>query len=63
MRIILYIIAFYFIYRLIRYILTRYTQKEQIQKEYYTIDEYGSLRKEKDITNEVRIINEKKLNE
>jgi hypothetical protein len=37
--------------------------ESQTQKEYYTIDEYGIPRKEKDITNQVKIIEEKRFNQ
>jgi hypothetical protein len=37
--------------------------ESKTQKEYYTIDEYGIPRKEKDITNQVKIIEEKRFNQ
>lgn len=63
MRILLYLFIFYLIYRFVKYVLTKNIKQDHTQKEFYTYDEYGSLRREKDITNEVKIIEEKKLND
>lgn len=62
MRIIIYLLIFYFIYKVVKYFLKK-KNNSHTQEEYYTYDEYGNLRKEKDITNQVRIISEKNLTE
>lgn len=62
MRLIIYLILFYLIYRIVKFVITSSTKKSHTQKEYYTYNEYGFPRKEKDITNEVKILEEKRLN-
>jgi|YNPMSStandDraft_1061717.scaffolds.fasta_scaffold14311_3 hypothetical protein len=62
MRLLIYILIFYLIYRVVKYFINNKIES-QTQKEYYTIDEYGIPRKEKDITNQVKIIEEKRFNQ
>ena len=62
MRLLIYILIFYLIYRVVKYFINNKIES-QTQKEYYTVDEYGIPRKEKDITNQVKIIEEKRFNQ
>jgi hypothetical protein len=62
MRLLIYILIFYLIYRVVKYFINNKIES-QTQKEFYTIDEYGIPRKEKDITNQVKIIEEKRFNQ
>jgi len=62
MRLLIYILIFYLIYRVVKYFIINKIESHT-QKEYYTIDEYGIPRKEKDITNQVKIIEEKRFNQ
>jgi hypothetical protein len=62
MRLLIYILIFYLIYRVVKYFINNKIES-QTQKEYYTIDEYGIPRKEKDITTQVKIIEEKRFNQ
>jgi len=62
MRLLIYILIFYLIYRVVKYFINNKIESKT-QKEYYTIDEYGIPRKEKDITNQVKIIEEKRFNQ
>jgi hypothetical protein len=62
MRLLIYILIFYLIYRVVKYFINNKIESNT-QKEYYTIDEYGIPRKEKDITNQVKIIEEKRFNQ
>ncbi|MCS7204513.1 MAG: hypothetical protein NZ853_02330 [Leptospiraceae bacterium] len=55
LRWILYIVIAYLVYRVIRYLL-----KPKEKKYYYVVDEKEGLRKERDITSEVKVIEEKR---
>ncbi len=60
-RLLFYILIFYLIYRLLKYVFPKSKRSQDKQEEYYVYDEYGNLRKEKDITHQVKILEEKNL--
>lgn len=60
-RLLFYILIFYLIYKFIKYVLQKANRIHHKQEEYYVYDEYGNLRKEKDITHQVKILEEKNI--